>query len=145
MMRVRFSSVREFLSLHSSPPWGPLSYLSSAHSDRTCIPRGVWRTWRVVYTQRHAARLSGNSPYAHTQTHTHTQMHYTGTVLSNNTERGVTCTLSQRKGAAKDVVVASRKSRVKYSVPSDGIQASLSFALQQRVPCCTGRSSRTLT
>lgn len=30
---VRFSSVQEFLFLHSSPPWGPLSYLCSAHSE----------------------------------------------------------------------------------------------------------------
>lgn len=36
-MCVRFSSVQEFLFLHSSPPWGPLSYLCSAHIDRTCI------------------------------------------------------------------------------------------------------------
>ena len=101
VMRVRFSSVREFLSLHSSPPWGPLSYLSSAHSDRTCIPRGVWRTWRVVYTQRHAARLSGNSPYAHTQTHTHTHtdaLHWNCALKQHRAWRNMYSFTAKRRG-----------------------------------------------
>lgn len=56
---VRLSSVQEFLFFHSSPPRGPLSYLCSAHSDRTCILKGVQSTC-CIYTRAHrcAARLT---------------------------------------------------------------------------------------
>lgn len=98
-MCVRFSSVQEFLFLHSSPPWGALSYLCSAHSDRTCILKGVYSTWciQLLYTpSRSEAHTLSNTveavPLSPGATFTHT--HYIGTVLSNNAAHGVTCTLS---------------------------------------------------
>lgn len=153
-MCVRFSSVQEILFLHSSPPWGPPSYLCSAHSDRTCILEGAQSTW-CIYSYTHCHTLSNTvetvSPcLLFTRAHTH----YIGAAFLSNAAHGVTCTLSLWKRNEECchcmLVVALRRvpSKALYEEclrkhktvfngderPTDSTQTPLSCALQY-LPC----------